>query len=145
MAKIKMLCHWIFNTEVQHDALEDTMIKIISVSRSMRKKPPISSKFCMVSKIKHWVFFGYLEAPWCYDSNKSIIKKIRGSYKRLWPNHRVQHVLKSVLDSTQRWSKMDIAPLFELCFWWMTTRWKCNFINFSIELYFDICSFLDRG
>jgi hypothetical protein len=22
----------------------------------------------------------------------------------------------------------------------MTTRWKGNFINFSIELYFDICS-----
>jgi hypothetical protein len=56
----------------------------------------------------------------------------------------VQHVLKSVLDSTQRWSKTDIAPLFELRFRWMTTRWKGNFINFSIELHFDICSVLDR-
>jgi hypothetical protein len=27
----------------------------------------------------------------------------------------------------------------------MTTRWKGNFINFSIELYFYICSVLDRG
>jgi hypothetical protein len=27
----------------------------------------------------------------------------------------------------------------------MTTRWKGNFINFSIELYLDICSVLDRG
>jgi hypothetical protein len=27
----------------------------------------------------------------------------------------------------------------------MTTRWKDNFIKFSIELYFDICSVLDRG
>jgi hypothetical protein len=27
----------------------------------------------------------------------------------------------------------------------MTTRWKGNFINFSIELYFDIYSVLDRG
>jgi hypothetical protein len=26
----------------------------------------------------------------------------------------------------------------------MTTHWKGNFINFSIELYFDICSVLDR-
>jgi hypothetical protein len=26
----------------------------------------------------------------------------------------------------------------------MTTRSKGNFINFSIELYFDICSVLDR-
>jgi len=25
----------------------------------------------------------------------------------------------------------------------MTTRWKGNFINFSIELYFCICSILD--
>jgi hypothetical protein len=27
----------------------------------------------------------------------------------------------------------------------MTTHWKGNFINFSIELYFDICSVLERG
>jgi hypothetical protein len=27
----------------------------------------------------------------------------------------------------------------------MTTYWKGNFISFSIELYFDICSVLDRG
>jgi hypothetical protein len=27
----------------------------------------------------------------------------------------------------------------------MTTCWKDNFINFSIELYFDICSVLYRG
>jgi hypothetical protein len=27
----------------------------------------------------------------------------------------------------------------------MTTRWKGNFINFSIELYFDIFSVMDRG
>jgi hypothetical protein len=27
----------------------------------------------------------------------------------------------------------------------MTTRWKGNFISFSIELYFYICSVLDRG
>jgi hypothetical protein len=27
----------------------------------------------------------------------------------------------------------------------MTTRWKGNFINFLKELYFDICSVLDRG
>jgi hypothetical protein len=27
----------------------------------------------------------------------------------------------------------------------MTTSWKGNFIKFSIDLYFDICSILDRG
>jgi hypothetical protein len=32
------------------------MIEIINVSGSMCKKPPISSKFCMVSNGKHWIF-----------------------------------------------------------------------------------------
>jgi hypothetical protein len=27
----------------------------------------------------------------------------------------------------------------------MTTRWKGNFINFTIDVYFYICSVLDRG
>jgi hypothetical protein len=27
----------------------------------------------------------------------------------------------------------------------MTTRWKGNFINFTIDLYFNIYSVLDRG
>jgi hypothetical protein len=36
--------------------LEDRMIKIVNISGSMRKKPPITSKFCMVSKGKHWIF-----------------------------------------------------------------------------------------
>jgi hypothetical protein len=42
--------------EVQHDTLEDRMIKIINISGSMCEKLSISSKFCMVSKGKHWVF-----------------------------------------------------------------------------------------
>jgi hypothetical protein len=102
-------------------------------------------KILHVLEGKTLYIFGYLEAPWSYISNKSRIKTIGGSCKRLCPNHRVQHVLKSVLDRTQHWSKTDIAPLFELRFRWMTTRWKGNFINFSIELYLDICSVLDRG
>jgi hypothetical protein len=38
--------------------------------------------------------FGYLEAPWNYASNKSRIKSIGGSYKRVWPNYRRLRVLK---------------------------------------------------
>jgi hypothetical protein len=126
--------------------------------RSRRQKLPRSStslinaqeatdliKILRSLKGKTLSIFRYLAAPWSYDSNQSRIKTIRGSYKQLCPNHRVQHVLKSVLDNTQRWSKTNIAPLFELHFRWMTTRWKGNFINFSIELYFNICSVLDRG
>jgi hypothetical protein len=33
------------------------MIKIVNITGSMRKKPLISSKFCIVSKGKHWIFF----------------------------------------------------------------------------------------
>jgi hypothetical protein len=42
--------------EVQHDVLEDKMIKIVNITGSMRKKALISSKFFMVSKEKHWIF-----------------------------------------------------------------------------------------
>jgi hypothetical protein len=35
---------------VQYDALEDRMIKIINISRSMHNRPLISSKSYMVSK-----------------------------------------------------------------------------------------------
>jgi hypothetical protein len=42
--------------EVQHDVLEDRMIKIVNFTGSMRKKPLISSKFCVASKGKHRIF-----------------------------------------------------------------------------------------
>jgi hypothetical protein len=41
---------------MQHDALEDRMIKIINITGSMHKKPLISLKFCVVSKGKHLIF-----------------------------------------------------------------------------------------
>jgi hypothetical protein len=120
------------------------MIKIVNISESMREKLR-SNQNSAWSRRGNTGYFWIFRSPWSYDSNKSRIKTIGGSYKRLCPNHRVQHVLKSVLDSTQRWSKTGIAPLFELHFRWMTTCWKGNFIKFSIELYFDICSVQDRG
>jgi hypothetical protein len=54
-------------------------------------------------------------------------------------------VLPEILDSTQRWNQMGIIPLFELQLRRLTTRWKDNFINFPIELYFGICYALDTG
>jgi hypothetical protein len=50
-----------------------------------------------------------------------------------------------ILDSKQCWSETAIAPSFGLRFRWMSTRWKGNFINFSIDLYFCVCSVLDAG
>ena len=37
-------------------------------------------------------------------------------------------------------SETGITPSFGLCLKWITTRWKGNFINISIDLHFDICS-----
>jgi hypothetical protein len=50
-----------------------------------------------------------------------------------------------ILDSKQCWSETAIAPSFGLRLRRMSTRWKGNFTNFSIELYFGICSVLDAG
>jgi hypothetical protein len=50
-----------------------------------------------------------------------------------------------ILDSKQCWSKTAIAPSFGFRLWQMSTCWKGNFINFSTELYFGICSILDAG
>jgi hypothetical protein len=50
-----------------------------------------------------------------------------------------------ILDSKQCWSETAIAPSFGLRLRWMSTCWKGNFIKFSIELYFCICSILDAG
>jgi hypothetical protein len=41
---------------LQHGSAKDRMIKIVNISGSMPKKPQFSSKFCMVSKGKHWIF-----------------------------------------------------------------------------------------
>jgi hypothetical protein len=50
-----------------------------------------------------------------------------------------------ILDSKQCWSETTIAPLFGLQLRRMSTRWKGNFINFLVELYFCICFVLDAG
>jgi hypothetical protein len=54
------------------------MIKIINVSGSMCKKPPISSKFCMVSMGKHWTFLDIYKPhevtiPTNQESNQSEV------------------------------------------------------------------------
>jgi hypothetical protein len=50
-----------------------------------------------------------------------------------------------ILDRKQCWSEIVIAPSLGLRLIRMSTRWKCNFINFLIELCFCICSVLDVG
>jgi hypothetical protein len=50
-----------------------------------------------------------------------------------------------ILDTKHCWSEIAITPSFGLRLRRMSTRWKGNFINFSIELYFGICSVKDAG
>jgi hypothetical protein len=50
-----------------------------------------------------------------------------------------------ILNSKKCWSETAIAPSFGLRLRRMSTRWKGYFINFSIELYFGICSVLYAG
>jgi hypothetical protein len=54
-------------------------------------------------------------------------------------------VTRPDLDSKQSWSETAIAPSYELRLRWMSTRWKGNFINFSIESYLGICSVMYTG
>jgi hypothetical protein len=42
-------------------------------------------------------------------------------------------------------NKMAITPSFRLRLRWMSTRWKGNFIKFSMEQYFYICSVMYTG
>jgi hypothetical protein len=50
-----------------------------------------------------------------------------------------------ILDRKQCWSETAIAPSSGLRLRWMSTHCEGNFINFSIELYFGICSVMDSG
>jgi hypothetical protein len=54
-------------------------------------------------------------------------------------------VAHAEMDSKQCWSETSIAPSSGLRLRRMSTRWKGNFINFSIELHFGICSVLYAG
>jgi hypothetical protein len=66
--------------------------------------------------------FGYLEAPWSYASNESRIKS-----------------------TCKSGNKTAITPSFGLWLRWMSTRWKGNFIKFSMEKYLCICSVMYTG
>jgi hypothetical protein len=101
-----------------------------------------SHQFMHNLKGKQQDIFVYLEAPWSYASNESRIKSIGGSYKQVWPNYRRLHVLNF---SGFCRNKTAIAPSYGLRLRWMSTHWKGNFIKFSIEQYFGICSVMYTG
>jgi hypothetical protein len=87
-----------------------------------------------------WIFRSYM---------KSTLQRIKRQGNRRFlqadmaESPMVAHA--EILDSKQCWSETAIAPSFGLRLRWMSTRLKGNFINFSIEIYFGICSVLYAG
>jgi hypothetical protein len=87
-----------------------------------------------------WIFRSYM---------KSTLQRIKRQGNRRFlqadmaESPMIAHA--EILDSKQCWSETAIAPSFGLRLRWMSTRLKGNFINFSIEIYFGICSVLYAG
>jgi hypothetical protein len=77
------------------------MIKIINVSGSMRKKPPISSKFCMVSKGKHGIFLDiWKNHEVTIPTNQESRQMDQSFLQEVVPESPSATRLESVLDST---------------------------------------------
>jgi hypothetical protein len=89
--------------------------------------------------------FGYLEAAWSYTSNEPRIKSTGGSYKADMAE--LPKIARSEIFWTacKSGNKTAIAPSFGLWLRWMSTRWKSNFIKFSMEQCFGICSVMYTG
>ena len=84
--------------------------------------------------------FRYLKAPRSSRPNESRTKLIGDSYKQVWPKYWRLCTLKNFWTARSAKSKTGITPSFGLRLKQMTTHWKGNFINISIDLYFGICS-----
>jgi hypothetical protein len=54
-------------------------------------------------------------------------------------------VARSIWTACKSGNKTVITPSFGLRLRWMSTRWKGNFIKFSMEQYFSICSVMYTG
>jgi hypothetical protein len=111
------------------------------ISGSMDKRIMMSSR-CLAQPLQKTI--GYI---WIFRSSmKSTFQWIKQQGNRRFlqadmaESPMVAHA--EILDSNQCWSETAIAPSFGLRLRQMSTCWKGNFINFSIKLYFDICSVL---
>jgi len=83
---------------------------------------------------------------WIFKSStKFPFQRIKNQVNRRFLQAVMAKTLKGV-HSENFWtarsakSETGITPSFGLGLRWMTTRWKGNFINISIDLYFGICS-----
>jgi hypothetical protein len=101
------------------------------------------SSRCLVQSLQKTI--GYI---WIFRSSmKPTFQRIKrqGNRRFLQTDMAESPIHAEILDNKQCWSETAIAPSFGLRLRRMSTRWKGNFTNFSIELYFGICSVLDVG
>jgi hypothetical protein len=98
-------------------------------------------------KGKQQDIFGYLEYPWSYASKFQWIKNQVNRRFLQADMAELPNVARSEIFWTacKRGNKMAIAPSFGIQLRWICTRWKGNFIKFSMEQYFGICSVMYTG
>ena len=118
---------------------EDHKIKIIDIFGSIRKKSLLSSIFCSTSEANSSIFLDIQklhEVPVPTNQEPSQSEIYISGYGQ---NIEVVHS-ENFWTARSAKSETGITPSFGLCLKRMTTHWKGNFINFSIDLYFGICS-----
>ena len=83
--------------------------------------------------------FLYLESPWSPLSNATRTTQFGVFYKEQCANHWRLRGLNWSLDRTQCLSKTGITPSYGIGFRRISTRWKDNFIDYPIDLLFEVC------
>jgi hypothetical protein len=131
--------------DARHGALKDFKMNTTRTSLDRWTKRIMMSSRCLAQPQQETI--GYI---WIFRSSmKSTCQRIKqGGNRRFLQVDMAESPMVAraeILDSKQCWSETAIAPPSGLRLRRMSTRWKGNFINFSIELYFVICSVLDAG
>ena len=123
---------------------EDHKIKIIDIFGSIRKKSLLSSIFCSTSEANSSIFLDIQKL------HEVPVPTNQKQVNRRFLQAGMAKTLK-VVHSENFWtarsakSETGITLSFRFGLRWMTTCWKGNFINISIDLYFGICSIMDAG
>jgi hypothetical protein len=104
--------------------------------------------FCL-HQVLHSLMGRTTEYTWIFrSSSKLCFQRVKNQVNRRFLQADMAEspmIARPDLDSKQSWSETAIAPSYELRLRWMSTRWKSNFIYFSIETYFCICSVMYTG
>jgi hypothetical protein len=131
--------------DAQHGALKDFKMKTTRTSPDRWTRRIMMSSICVANPQQEKIRYIWI----LRSSLKYSFQRIKRQGNRRFlqvdmaQSPMVAHA--EILDSKQCLCKTTIAPSFGLRLRQMRTRCKDNFINFSIELYFGICSILYAG